>query len=924
MIPKGPALRKIILSTLKTCADMVGSTLGPGGQSVIIEHQDNTLAPLVTKDGVTVFRSLGFLNSSQQTVMESTRDASIRTASEAGDGPQPLWSKVLTPNGFVPMGDIRPGMKICGTSGTVQDVVEVFHKGQKEIAKVTFEGGATVECCPEHLWTVTTNYGATKTITTKEMETDFKRIGGDGYPTFRYYTPKTCVDFGNSTTLPIDPYLVGVLIGDGSLTDSGSIELSLGKKKEHVIDKLNLPDGFVASTSYVPSKNSYRVKIKGKDENGLSMRNLLGGMGLRNTDSYTKLIPETYLLSSVQDRRALLSGLIDTDGHVNGRGRFEFSTVSDKLATDFSFLCRSLGISLYHTVHERKPGNGSYSDRPIHRFVELKGNKYGDKIVNIEFTGKFTEMKCIKVSNPDHLYITDNFISTHNTTTATILTEAFVRRIYDFCDKNPRVSPQRVLRTIQKLYDTEMRPGIEALKLTPNLADAEGREQLFAVAKISGNGDTDLAKAVMGCFDIIGDEGNVTITEANGPSKYLVQKIEGYPCPIGYEESCGPFYQKFVNDPGTQSCILGKPSFLLHYGRITDFQTIFPLLSMVANSVSQGEEIDGKKLTHNVVLVATGFSETVLANLAAGFSTSGALNVYPMLVPAFPVKTGAYDFIADIAAITGAKIFDPIESPLQNFFLDDLGIGPSLFEATRFRSNIIGRRDDDKLLERVDQIQKQLSDSITSEMERNMLRERVAKLTSGIAKLVVQGSSNGEIKERRDRAEDAICAVREAIKHGALPGGGVTLKELSVLASHLGLTSVQSQKTGYTPEELKISLEVVAPALLEPVHRLYQNAGYTQEEIDEMVPRLSSLESFDVMDQKWVDPVAEGLLDSLPAVREALKNAISISSVLGTSGGIVNFARDREVERAEARDTADFLRSIDPEGFSKDIQDNHW
>jgi chaperonin GroEL len=485
------------------------------------------------------------------------------------------------------------------------------------------------------------------------------------------------------------------------------------------------------------------------------------------------------------------------------------------------------------------------------------------------------------------------------TTTATILAEAFVRRTMEYCNANPHVSPQRVVRTLQRLFEKEMLPVIESMRFTPTLGDADGRNDLLAVAKISANGDADLADAVMNCFDIIGDEGNVTITEQTGPSKYIVQKIEGYPVQIGFEDSCGPFYQKFVNDPGTQTSVLDKPSFILYYGRITDFNSVFTTLAQVAQLASEGTTVNGQRVTHNVVLVATGFSETVLANLAAGFVQEGTMNIYPLLVPAFPIKTGAYDFLADLAALSGGKIFDPLENPLQNFQPEDLGVGIRTFEATRFRSNIIGYASPELVMERADQIQKQLGEAAVSELEKTMLRERLAKLTSGIAKLVVQGSSHGEIKERRDRAEDAVCAVRGAIKHGALPGGGVTLAQLS---HNMARMDPEAQKGS-------VAREVAAPALLEPVYRLYENAGYERETVESMVERLSELETYDVLEQKWVDPLEGGLLDSLPAVREALRNAISIAALLGTCGGTIVFKRDTELERQEASDTADFLRN---------------
>lgn len=491
------------------------------------------------------------------------------------------------------------------------------------------------------------------------------------------------------------------------------------------------------------------------------------------------------------------------------------------------------------------------------------------------------------------------------TTTATILAEAFARRTQEFCAANPAISPQRVARVLRELVDTEVLPQLQGFKLQPRLGDPAGRATLHAVARTSANGDTELAAAVLQCFDAIGDAGNVTIAEATGPSKYVVQKIDGYPVPGGYEDSCGPWYQKFVNDPGTQSTLLERPCFILHHGRITDYNTLWPILAQLANLVSDGKEVGGFRLTHNVVVAATGFSESVLTNLAVMFPSEGSLNVYPLLVPMSPIRTGQHDFLADLAALTGARIFDPLEYPLQNFDPEDLGVGPTAFEATRFRSNIIGRRDDILVFERVDQVEKQLGEAAISELERTLLRERVAKLTSGIARLVVQGSSYGDVKERRDRAEDAVCAVRGAIRDGALPGGGAVLAELSnEMAKH----GDSEARMGVADDYSSVAARVVAPALLEPVHRLFTNAGYTPEKAHDMALELEPDRIYDIAERRWVDPVKAGVLDSLPAVRDAIRNSASIAAQLGTCGGVVAFQRDRDLERSEARDTAEFLR----------------
>lgn len=499
------------------------------------------------------------------------------------------------------------------------------------------------------------------------------------------------------------------------------------------------------------------------------------------------------------------------------------------------------------------------------------------------------------------------------TTTATILAESIVRHTIAFTNKNPHVSPQRVVRVLQDAYTKAILPLMESCKVQPDLLDTRGRKMCHSVARISANGDVPLADAVMKCFDIIGSEGNVTIVEATGPSKYEVQKIEGYPVSIGYEDCCGPFYPKFINDPATQTCHLEKPSFILYNGRINDFNALYPVLSLIAQEVSDGKSVGGVRLTHNVVVVATGFSETVLANLGAGFVMQGTLNVYPLVAPISPMKTGQLDFLQDLAALTGAEIMDLINKPLQNFNIEMLGTGVKLFEATRFRSNIIGYRDELLVFERVDQITKREADASLSELERRLLRERIAKMTSGIAKLIVYGSSNGEVKERRDRAEDAICAVRGALAHGALYGGGYFLKVVSEQFSKWEDPNMIVKAFPWQPnaEDKKIAAAVLAPALLEPIKRLFTNAGYTEEEYKLHTSKLANGDVFDLLERKLVPAFQEDsyLLDSLPAVRDAIKNSISIASLLGTCGGTVVFKRDHALESREALETAEFLRN---------------
>lgn len=474
------------------------------------------------------------------------------------------------------------------------------------------------------------------------------------------------------------------------------------------------------------------------------------------------------------------------------------------------------------------------------------------------------------------------------TTTATILAESFVRNTMEYCKTHPKVSPQRVVRTLEQTFKGPISMLMKGFARPAELGSIEGRRMLHAVAKISANGDTELADAVIKCFDLVGDEGNVTILESSGPSGYEVEKIEGYPIGMGYEDSCGAFYQGFVNNTGRMICELEKPHFILYHGKINDIYTVLGLFDKINTAAQAGQ------LGNNFVLVATGFSETVLAHLHTNFVTPGTPNVFPLLAPMSASKTGQYDFLLDMAALTGGRIFDPLDNTLDNGEVSDLGSTKG-FEASRFRSAVIGFRDEILILERVEQLKTQLSGGV-SQLDRSLIQERIGKLTQGIAKLKVYGASSGEVREKRDRAEDAICSVRGAIKHGALPGGGWTLLQLDKALE-------KSQDS--------IVRDVVCKSLRDPVTRLLTNAGYNQDEIINICGAMREGKLvFDVLEGEYVDPFNGGVLDSVPAVLEAIRNSVSIAALLGTCGGTVVFKRDTALERQEARDTNSFLRDI--------------
>lgn len=356
---------------------------------------------------------------------------------------QPLYSKVLTPKGWATMGEIRLGDEVIGRDGQAHKVSGVFPQGLRPIYNVQFNDGTSVKCDESHLWTVSTRTdrkagrnNLRQTLTTKEMVANV-RVGADRRCNYKvdYVEPvnfsKPCVP------LKIDPYVMGVLLGDGSLTHS-SVEITNPdndvieeiKKRLPVFDRL------------VPMRKSIAWRIK-KSKNGNGPTETLRAIreyGLDNKKSENKFIPECYLMASVEERKLLLAGLLDTDGYSvgsaptkgNPSSYAEFSTVSAKLAEDVVELSRSLGCRVKLTEkpqpHYTKNGERVYCKKAYRVFISASFNPFmcnrkrecyaprtrdGKYITAITPAGT-TECQCIMVDSAEHLYITDGYNVTHN------------------------------------------------------------------------------------------------------------------------------------------------------------------------------------------------------------------------------------------------------------------------------------------------------------------------------------------------------------------------------------------------------------------------------------------------------------------------------------------------------------------------------
>ena len=476
------------------------------------------------------------------------------------------------------------------------------------------------------------------------------------------------------------------------------------------------------------------------------------------------------------------------------------------------------------------------------------------------------------------------------TTTATILANAFINSLFEYTKNNPKMSPQRVAREIKKCLKDDILPFIEENTLYIN---TKNRKLLEDVATISANGDSDMAKAVIECFKKLefGASSHVTIAELSGPEGYEVELIEGLPIPIGYEESIGKFGNAFVNDRGNQRCDMEKPLFLLYNGMVNDLIQFGPILERFAELYDAGESEH-----KNLVFVSHGFNEGVLTQLAMNFANPNSVNIVPLRTPMDQIVNSQTEFLLDLAAFTGATVFG-MDNNISSAEMKDLGHGMEKFEMYRFRSTVVGEPDEVLVEERAEQLD-QMVQNAESKIEKLLVEERLGKLTKGIAKLKVYAGSNADLKEKHDRAEDAVCAVRAAINHGALPGGGRILIDIALMLA--------SKHKSDSPIQ-----DVLVPGLIMPVKKLLENAGYSEEEVEQTISSLMTTKNkhvYDVNQHKFGTAKQLSLFDARKAVEEAVTNAIGIASVMGTMSGMVVEPRDNALELAEAQAENEFRR----------------
>jgi replicative DNA helicase len=381
----------------------------------------------------------------------------------------PNSEPVLTPNGWVKMGDIKLGDKIIGSDGNEQYVIGVYPQGVRSIYKVEFTDDTFVNCDEEHLWSVNTlnmrtaktrvkgesvykpNYGY-KVVKTSDMMSSIKKNGR-----YNYRLPVVSPINFNEKEVLINPYLLGLLLGDGNICESG---VRISTKDDELFDNISYLNEHSSFNEYFRTETKSIKSINLKS--GIKQR--LNEYGLLNKKSNNKFIPKDYLYNSVKNRVSLLQGLMDTDGYVNKNSTVQFTTISEQLCNDVRELVLSLGgtvkintkVPKYVYNGVKKEGQLAYTItmsfandivpfkllRKVSKYYKRK--KYLEqKYVKAITYSHNEEATCIKVSNPDELFVTRDYVLTHNTTVLSKIANHAFNLGYNvlqiFFEDNPKI-----------------------------------------------------------------------------------------------------------------------------------------------------------------------------------------------------------------------------------------------------------------------------------------------------------------------------------------------------------------------------------------------------------------------------------------------------------------------------------------------------
>ncbi len=445
------------------------------------------------------------------------------------------------------------------------------------------------------------------------------------------------------------------------------------------------------------------------------------------------------------------------------------------------------------------------------------------------------------------------------TTTATILAAAMVREGVKSVAAG--MNPMDLRRGIEQAVDAVV------AELKERAKQVTTSDEIAQVGTISANGDEEIGKMLAEAMQKVGNEGVITVEEAKSLETEL-EVVEGMQFDRGY---ISPY---FVTDAEKMRAVLEDPYILIHEKKLSNLQSLLPLLEQVVQS--------GKPL----LIVAEDVEGEALATLVVN-KLRGGLKVAAVKAPGFGERRKA--MLEDIAILTGGQVVsEDLGIKLENVNLDMLGRATRVIVEKENTTVVGGKGDPEQIKARCNQIRAQIEET-TSDYDREKLQERLAKLAGGVAVIRVGGATEVEVKERKDRVEDAMNATRAAVEEGIVPGGGVALLHATRVLENLKPNN----------EDQRHGVDIVKKAIQAPVRQIAEDAGF-----DGAVVAGKLLENgdyswgFDAQSGEYGNLVERGIIDPVKVVRCALQDSASVAGLLITTEAMVAEKPEKKKEEA--------------------------
>jgi len=475
----------------------------------------------------------------------------------------------------------------------------------------------------------------------------------------------------------------------------------------------------------------------------------------------------------------------------------------------------------------------------------------------IELTDKFENMGAQMVKE---VASKTNDEAGDGTTTATVLAQSILH------EGEKAVAAGMNPMDLRRGIDLAVKKVVEDLKKRSKDISSSG--EIAQVGTISANGDTEVGRMIAEAMDKVGKEGVITVEEAKGLESEL-DVVEGMQFDRGY---LSPY---FITNSEKMVTELENPYILLIEKKLSNLQSVLPVLESVVQA------------NRPLLIVAEDVEGEALATLVVN-KLRGGLKVAAVKAPGFGDRRKA--MLEDIAILTGGQLIsEDLGIKLENVTIDMLGTAKRVTITKDDTTIVGGAGKGEDIKSRCDQIRQQVEDT-SSDYDREKLQERLAKLSGGVAVIRVGGASEVEVKEKKDRVDDALHATRAAVEEGIVPGGGVAL---------LYATRILEKLTGENDDQTK-GISIVRRALQTPVRLIAQNAGFDGAVVaGKLLDQKNTDFGFDAQKEEYANLVERGIIDPTKVVRAALQDAASVAGLMVTTEALVaDVPEDKESQGA--------------------------